>query len=1453
MTDHTTGAEKYGGATEDDLVEFVQELQAVSESEPATLLAAHAEYLAAQAVDPELARALGVRSLTSREDVAGLSEPWDGWANFPAILFPWTSPDGRVEYQLRPDNPTEDAQGRARKYVFRKGMIPVLWHVWPEANAERILIVEGTKQCLAAASYAPANSEVYGIAGCRSWQSDGVPIPDLAVADGRHVVIVLDADAAGNAEVYAAGMGLAEALATEGAASVKFARLPASGKAGLDDVLAGRAPDRRAGYLARVIDGAKPRPADARPRAKKKTQTAPGDSERVTLVCNRDRLEVINDLAAALIGRWDGRELFNHGGVISRLKGSVMVPIDRGSSRDLIQETAVTVNENETAQGTQYDYTWPDGNTIQATLSRAEKFSPLERVARAPFVRPDGSIVAEPGYDEATRTVLVPDAELAGIEVPAEPTQEAVSLARDLILQEWLGDFPFDTDADRANALALIVTPAIRGLVPRVPLAVVDGLQMGVGKNLLADSILTVYTGEPARPMNFVDEKEELRKQITSAFRTGAEFFVFDEAHTIEGAALAQALTASTWQDRILGVSTMAEFPNRVTWMSLGNQVQVRGDLTRRVYRIALRPTYANPQDRPANSFRHPGTSGLDLGSWTRTHRRELLRAVLVLVRAWFAAGQPYPPRSVSFGSFETWERIVGGIVATAGLEGFLGNLTVWRSESDFDSQYWAGHLGWLIEQFGDEPFRTAQVKAKAMADPASYLAPPRLDDPAEKGYSKSLGEAYARLRGRRYDGAHVERLGNARGHVSLWRVVSGGVRGGDPQADPYPTGVPDDVAEKPQVGGHGGPGEPPLPNTDEETTFTGGSDQEPPESDPAGASENRDVESGRVEVPPSPTGPPDQVSVLSFDLETGDAGDLYRTPGREYIRLAGWATDDGPVKVQERGRGGDWEFGEVIERAAVATGHNIMAFDLPALVRAGRLTMPEVHQMAKDGRLFDGLLAARHLDPPMAKEKGVDAQRRHDLDSLAQRLGLGEKHDAAKVLAQKYGGWDRIPIDTESEDGRAYRAYLVQDVELSRAVYRYLNRQLDDPIIAGARDYVNREHRVAALAAQMSVNGFRVDEQTLGWRIADINERKMQSYQFLNLRHGIPLADPKGKPYKSPLGTKLGKEALERALTEAGATSLWRTATTGQVDVGGEHMRHLAQEYHHLPAVRQIAKHVFRIVSARTVYETVAANLCPDGRVHPRVAFKQATGRWSLTEPGLTVMGKRGGRHVEREVFLPDPGELVLAVDLSQVDMRGVAGLSGDRAYIEMLRTEDPHAEIARALFGDPRRREQAKAIGHGWNYGRGIKAISEGEEIEPALVRQFDASMRERFPRVVEWQTEVRAVAESGQLLDNGFGRPMRPDPHRAHTQGPALMGQGAARDIMMEGLIRLADRAPEVLPMLRAQIHDEVVLSVPEDQVEDVRRVVVEAFTWEWRDVPILADSGPAGQNWGDCYAK
>jgi DNA polymerase-1 len=152
--------------------------------------------------------------------------------------------------------------------------------------------------------------------------------------------------------------------------------------------------------------------------------------------------------------------------------------------------------------------------------------------------------------------------------------------------------------------------------------------------------------------------------------------------------------------------------------------------------------------------------------------------------------------------------------------------------------------------------------------------------------------------------------------------------------------------------------------------------------------------------------------------------------------------------------------------------------------------------------------------------------------------------------------------------------------------------------------------------------------------------------------------------------------------------------------------------------------------------------------------------------------------------------------------------------------------------------------------NYGQGYKAIAERNGLDPQFVRDALQARGDTFHVQAVWTETVRDRAERGLLLDNGFGRPMRCNPDRAYTQAPALMGQGASRDVMCESLLRLVERDPSVTARLRGFVHDEVVLSVPEADVAYWTQVLEDAFTWEWRGVPILCEVGTPAYRWSDC---
>lgn len=719
-----------------------------------------------------------LRSASTVEELPEWAQSW-GEQAIPAIVFPWHTLDGNVVEQIRPDNVIVYGS-EEYKYLWPKGAGAVLNAIRHDENAETILIVEGTKQGLAAASWAPEGVAIYGVGGCRNWSQDGIPLGDLEVADGKNVVVALDADVSSNRDVYDAAVKIGQAVKADGALSVVYLRLPAGGTNGIDDVLAKKSEDRRTQLIANLIEQAHPsKPCDAKPKPKARSVSSvlplptpsEGGSERPMIFVDGDRYEVINDMTRVLLDRWNATRLFCHGEVISQLvddDGPKMKPLTEGSFFDILQETAATAKRVTNTEGQQIgvSYTWPDPQSVKATMSRATRFAQLDLIARSPFVRADGSVCLANGYDMPSRTMVVMDEALARIDVPEHPTPEQVETARKLLLEEWLGDFPFPDATNQANVLALILTPFVRSMMDIVPLAVVDAHTPGTGKNLLVDVILLMFLGERPDLLAFNTDDEEFRKSLTAAFRAGSEVLVFDEAHHLDGASLARALTAPYWRDRGLGGNQMLGFPNRVTWIALGNNVRVEGDIFRRVYRIALRSPYDNPSDRPEEDFRNA-----DLKAWTEQNRPQLLRAAMTLIRAWFSAGQPKPREGVAFGSFEKWARVLGGIVETAGQPGFLGNLKTWRSESNFNTAYWEGHLRWVYDTFGAAEFTTNEVRIK-LTNETDPDFPPVKGDPSEKTtFPKVLGEAYAKIRDRSFGGMRIRRPVNVDGKPKVNRT----------------------------------------------------------------------------------------------------------------------------------------------------------------------------------------------------------------------------------------------------------------------------------------------------------------------------------------------------------------------------------------------------------------------------------------------------------------------------------------------------------------------------------------------------------------------------------------------------------------------------------------------------------------------------------------------------------
>ena len=444
------------------------------------------------------------------------------------------------------------------------------------------------------------------------------------------------------------------------------------------------------------------------------------------------------------------------------------------------------------------------------------------------------------------------------------------------------------------------------------------------------------------------------------------------------------------------------------------------------------------------------------------------------------------------------------------------------------------------------------------------------------------------------------------------------------------------------------------------------------------------------------------------------------------------------------------------------------------------------------------------------------------------------------------------------------YAEYLRGDVAAGRALFESQcpGGQLSP--------YQQREMRLMGrLTHGITLVGFRIDRPEVEAREAAKQQRVADG--VANLR-SIGLHERQQKKdgsWSSPHASAAGKAAIAQAFADLGIT-LPLTASAKAPSIKAELMQQLAVEHQDNPAVVALCETVAVLVGARSSMGNLLKHATAD-RVHPQVFPGQATGRCSITNPGLTVFGKRGDNAAEREVFLPDADDhVLLAIDLSKADGRAVAVLSQDPVYLDLF---DAGVDINKALaeeFGIPK--TLAKALGHGTRYNQQAHGMHKQTNIPLPECEAFIRRHRQRHAAVHRWIDRVVRIGESGRPLDNGFGRLLYTGRHtsgprkgesKAFTQAPAYLGQSTTREWMAEGILRLP---LEIAKQIRCFLHDEVVLSVPERHLDIYKEALLDAFQFQWtppeqamvipingaiRPVPVVAVLSASGPTWADCY--
>lgn len=315
-------------------------------------------------------------------------------------------------------------------------------------------------------------------------------------------------------------------------------------------------------------------------------------------------------------------------------------------------------------------------------LSLIDGLDEVLAVKNTPFLSASGSLVNEYGYHAEARTFLVPGLVVEGVS-PC-PSDAEVEKAKRFLVENILADFPLGGCKSRdellagafdgegvpavAHALALMLQPFVRAMIAgATPAYLLDKKAAGTGATLLANLLSIIANGEEAAALALPRNKDELEKTLMAALMKGGDRLFFDNVnHEVDSGSLAAAITAKKYTGRVLGGSRMAEIEVQAAWIFTANSLSMTWELLRRSALVDMDAGLVDPSQR--SGFRHA-----DIVGWTKANRGQLVHSCLVLIANAIAKGlDEYSGPMLA--SFESWSRVMGGILHHAGIPGFLGN-----------------------------------------------------------------------------------------------------------------------------------------------------------------------------------------------------------------------------------------------------------------------------------------------------------------------------------------------------------------------------------------------------------------------------------------------------------------------------------------------------------------------------------------------------------------------------------------------------------------------------------------------------------------------------------------------------------------------------------------------------------------------------------------------------------
>ncbi|MEN9772679.1 MAG: polymerase [Pseudomonadota bacterium] len=519
--------------------------------------------------------------------------------------------------------------------------------------------------------------------------------------------------------------------------------------------------------------------------------------------------------------------------------------------------------------------------------------------------------------------------------------------------------------------------------------------------------------------------------------------------------------------------------------------------------------------------------------------------------------------------------------------------------------------------------------------------------------------------------------------------------------------------------------------------------------------------------------------------------------------------------------------------------------FENPDKKKVGQNLKYDMHVLkgagiALRGVAFDTLLESYVLE----------AHKSHDLDSLSQRhLGRkGLSYDDVTGKGASRIGFEQVSIETATR-------YSGEDADFTLHLHQTLWPQIEqDPALT--KLYQEIELPVAQVLWQMEHTGIEVNADLL---IQQSDELAQKISALEAQAHELA-----GQPFNLGSPKQLG----EILFGKLGYAPVKKTAT-GAASTDEDVLEKLAEDYP-LPRILLEWRSFSKLKSTYT--DKLPKMVDPvTHRVH--TTFSQAvavTGRLASSDPNLQNIPIRTpeGRRI-RQAFVAPKGFSLMSADYSQIELRIMAHLSEDPGLLRaFMAGEDVHRATASEVFGVPldqvtgEQRRYAKVINFGLIYGMSAFGLARNLDIDRSVAKNYIDQYFAKYPGVARYMDEIRKTAKAKGYVETVFGRrlwlpeinspngPRRQGAERAAINAPM---QGTAADLIKIAMIQVqrALEQEKLRARLVLQVHDELVLEVPDEEVETIRRLLPQKMEHVASlRVPLLVEVG-VGRNWDEAH--